>query len=102
MTQETDVSLVEGMRESKIERAPRRSFMHPDEVRRLRRMVIRVTQQKLAEQMLKPESGEPVSNIAVCRWERGMRPVPLWAARRLRHLAEVAAKHDLNPQGEPE
>ena len=83
----------------KVERPQRRSFMHPDELRRLRCNVIRATQKALAEQLLSPESGEPVSNFTVCRWEAGARPVPLWAARRIRNIAEIASRHDLELPG---
>ena len=75
-------------------RQPRRSFMKHEEVRGLRLNVLRVTQVKLAEQLIDPSTGMPVSAHLVCKWERGERAVPLWAARHIAALAEAARAHD--------
>jgi len=74
---------------------PRRSFMKHSEVRKIRTQILRATQQKLAEQLVDPATGAPVSRYLVCKWERGERPVPLWAARHLAALAQAAREHDL-------
>lgn len=71
-----------------------RSFMTASEMRTVRATVLRVTQGKLAEQLIKPTTGAPVTASIVCRWELGERPVPLWAARRIRDLAEAARRYD--------
>jgi DNA-binding transcriptional regulator YiaG len=71
-----------------------RSFMTASEMRSIRATVLRVTQGKLAEQLIKPTTGEPVTTGMVSRWEIGERPVPLWAARRIRDLAEAARRYD--------
>src|SRR3972149_236730 len=76
---------MEAVRQKRV-REPRRSFMAPDEVVRLRTQVIRATQESLAEELVRPDTGESVSKYTLCRWERGRLAVPLWAARRLRAL----------------
>ena len=76
-------------------RQPRRSFMKHTELRRLRQEVLRVTQKKLAEQLIDPSTGQPVSEPLVCRWENGDRAVPLWAARYIAALSEAAREHDI-------
>ncbi len=88
------MAIVRDMRERKAAPRQRRSFMPPHEFVRLRKSILHVTQKVLAEEMISPQTGEPVSNFTLCRWERGMSPVPLWAARRLRALAQVAASQD--------
>jgi hypothetical protein len=74
--------------------------MTPAEARNLRVGAIRATQQQIADQIVSPNTGEPVSGAWICRMERGQRSVPLWMARRLRRLAELARKHDLG-EGSP-
>lgn len=83
------------MRKPPRGRQPRRSFMKCTELRRTRTDTLRVTQQKLAEQMIDPATGMPVSENLVCKWERGERAVPLWAARHVSLLAQAAREHDM-------
>lgn len=71
---------------------PTRSFMHPDEMRSLRMNVLHVSQRELATQMISPFNGYPIAHYTVCKWERALIPVPLWAARRMRELAGTAKK----------
>lgn len=71
-----------------------RSFMTFGELRLLRTQTLRVTQEKLAEQLIKPLDGTPVTTGMVSYWETGYRPIPLWVARRVRELAEAARRYD--------
>lgn len=75
-------------------RPQKRSFMAPSELRLLRSTVIKVSQEKLAAELIKPDDGLPVSQHRICNWETGVRRIPLWAARRVRELADVARKYD--------
>ena len=87
---------IRGMRERVGQgRKPRRSFMKNTEVRDIRTDVLRVTQEKLAEQLIDPVTGMPISRSLIVRWEMGDRAVPLWAARHLLALAEAAREHDM-------
>src|SRR5207247_572243 len=83
-----DATVVLALRRRKLPRESRESFMKPAQVRQLRKDVLRATQGALAAQLDSPDTGRPVSMSAICRWERGTLPVPLWAARRIRKLAE--------------
>ena len=88
-----DDQTVEEMRREPATTAPR-SFMTPPELRTTRMNVLRVTQSRLSEQLIKPDTGLPVTTGTVCFWESGLRPIPLWAARRVRDLAEAARRYD--------
>jgi hypothetical protein len=94
-----DDQTVEEMRIPKA-RPESRSFMAAGELRLTRCTVLRVSQARLAEQLIDPSNGRPVSGPAVCLWETGRRPVPLWAARRIKDLAEAAKRYDLRKGGE--
>ena len=83
------------MREGGPGRALRRSFMKNTEVRHKRTNVMRVTQTKLAAQLIDPTTGQPIARESVCKWESGERAVPLWAARHINALAEAAREHDM-------
>ena len=76
-------------------RKPRRSFMKNTEVRDIRTKVLRVTQAKLAEQLIDPGTGMPISDSLVFMWEVGDRAVPLWAARHILALADAARDYDM-------
>lgn len=93
-----DDETVEGMRSVKA-KPPKRSFMAPNELRTLRTTVLRVTQKMLAEQMIHPDDGLPVAQVRISEWEGGTRCVPLWAARRIRELAECAKRYDMKREG---
>jgi hypothetical protein len=71
-----------------------KSFMAASEVLRLRQTVMRVSQARLAAQLISPEDGEPISQGAVWLWENGRRAVPLWAARQIRAIAEACKRYD--------
>ena len=75
-------------------RQPRRSFMKHSELFKIRTDTLRVTQKKLADQLIDPSTGMPVSAHLVCKWEHGERAVPLWAARHISLLAEAARAFD--------
>ncbi len=89
-----DDATVSEMRGVPRPKPPKRSFMTQEELRLLRLTVIKVAQGKLAEQLLKPEDGLPVKQSRISDWETGVRPIPLWAARRIRELAEAAKRYD--------
>lgn len=94
-----DDETVESMRSVKARR-PKRSFMAPNELRLLR-MTMRVTQEGLAKQLLDPDDGLPLKQSTISQWESGTRGyvVPLWAARRIRELAECAQRYDAKREG---
>jgi len=68
--------------------------MLPTELRSLRTGVLRVTRLKLCDQLIRPENGKPLPLSTFSFWEDGKRPIPLWAARRVRELAEAARRYD--------
>lgn len=72
----------------------RRSFMVAEELKRLRMVIFRITQEQLARQLINPSTGAHISTNLVSKWECSLRPVPLWAARKVRLLAEATKKHD--------
>lgn len=88
-----DDKTVEEMRRETSAATPR-SFMSASEFRLTRANVLRVTQSRLAEQLIKPDTGRPVATGTVSFWETGLRPIPLWVARRVRDLAEAARRYD--------
>ena len=77
----------------------RREFMSAGELVNLRTEVLRVTQDRLVEQLISPSTGVPIKRAAVSLWEKGRRPIPLWAARRIRNLAEAARRYDAQVEG---
>jgi hypothetical protein len=91
---EDDKTIEEMRTDTKQLRTPR-SFMTIQELRTLRETVLRVTRQKLCEQLIRPETGRPLPLSTYAFWETGRRAVPLWAARRVRDLAEAARRYDL-------
>ena len=76
------------------DRKPRRSFMGAGELVRLRLLVLRATQEQVAGELVDPCTGLPLTRNALSHYERGLRPVPLWVARRVRDLAEAARAFD--------
>lgn len=95
-----DDATVEEMRKStKPKPALKRSFMSPGELLNIRTVVLRVSQRKLGEQLLNPSNGQPCSVPQISYWETGSRAVPLWAARRIRDLAEAAKRYDAKREG---
>ena len=95
---EKDIDVTEMRRRIRL-RKPRRTFMKAEEVRRLREQVMRVTQPALAEQLDDPDTGEPISISTISRWEGGTLAVPLWAARRIKRLADEAQAYDARRPG---
>lgn len=95
-----DDETVREMRAAKTPPKPvPKTFMAASELRVLRATVLRVTQAKLAEQLIKPDDGRPATKGTVYLWEHGLRAVPLWAARRIRDLAEAARRYDARREG---
>jgi hypothetical protein len=68
--------------------------MNHTSVREIRIDILKVTQVALAKNLLDPSTGEPISSDLVCRWEKGDRAVPLWAARRIKSLHDAALEYD--------
>jgi hypothetical protein len=80
----------------------RRTFMEASELKRLRKEVLRCSQLTLASQLLSPTSGAPIHMTHVSRWERGERPIPLWAARYIEKLVSAARDYDRTVQEDEE
>lgn len=97
---EDDLTVIEMRSKTPRSRAVQRTFMEASELRLLRTTVMRVNQAKLADQLIRPDTGEPVKLATVGYWEQGRRPIPLWVARRVRDLAEVARRFDLKGEHE--
>ena len=91
---EDDLTVIEMRSKPPRSTPPRHTFMEASELRRIRVSVIRVERRMLAEQLIRPDTGEPVEATTIGSWERGKRPIPLWAARRIKDLAEVARRFD--------
>ena len=91
---EDDLTVVE-MRDKVQRKKPKKpAFMQAGELRVIRKTILRVTMVKLAEQLIRPDIGESLKWNTISFWENGHRPIPLWAARRIRDLAEVARRYD--------
>ena len=75
-----------------------KTFMSAYELKQLRSRVIRVTQSQLASQLIKPDTGQPITMSTLSRWERGDRRVPRWAAMVVRTLADAARRVDKKVQ----
>jgi DNA-binding transcriptional regulator YiaG len=71
-----------------------KSFMSPDELQHIRKVVLNVSQVKLAQELTNPMDGTPIRVETVSRWESGRSNVPLWAARRIREFERVARIYD--------
>jgi hypothetical protein len=69
-------------------------FMSGGELTYLRKTIMRVTQNRLCEQLISPSTGEPVSVSIMSLWEKSRRPIPLWVSRRVRDLAECVRRVD--------
>ncbi len=85
---------IEDMRMPPGGRKPKRSFMDHLSVRETRVKVLKVTQKALAENLIDPSTGEPISPYLICKWEKGDRAVPLWAARHIAVLNNAALEYD--------
>jgi hypothetical protein len=90
---EDDLTVVEMRREHGQSRLDK-PFMSPGELINIRTVILRVTQVRLTEQLLDPSTGEQINQSSICLWEKGQRPIPLWAARHIRALAEAARRYD--------
>ena len=91
---EDDQTVEEMRRAVPRERSAPKVFMTAMELRATRCNVLRVTQARLAEQLIDPDDGRPVSSPAISLWESSKRPIPLWVARRIRDLSEAARRYD--------
>ena len=79
----------------KMKVTQRKSHMKPDEFKHIRVEVIKTTQSALAGILKNPDNGESIAPSVLSRWEKGLLPVPLWAAQRIRMLGEHARRLDL-------
>lgn len=70
------------------------TFMSSAEFRDIRIRVLQATQESLAEQLISPETGHAVKHGTVFKWEHSRRAIPLWAARKMRSLADAAREYD--------
>jgi hypothetical protein len=80
--------------EMRAERQPTRSYMSAVDLRAIRTTVLRTTLARLAEQLIRPDTGSPITTSALCRYTNGTRPVPPWVAEQVLILAEAAKKYD--------
>lgn len=71
-----------------------RSFMARGELIGIRKSILKVSQPRLCEKLINPSTGDKIMRNTLSGWEIGLRPVPLWAARRLRNLADAAKRYD--------
>lgn len=86
-----DEATVEEMR---AERKPTRSYMNAADLNSIRKLVLRTTLARLAEQLIRPDTGKPITTSALCKYTNGQRPVPAWVAEQVLLLAEAAKKYD--------
>ena len=88
------MSDIDDMRMPPGGRRPKRSFMAHDAVREIRVKVLKVTQRALAKNLIDPSTGDSISSYLICKWEKGDRAVPLWAARHIKVLHAAALEYD--------
>lgn len=93
-----DLTVAE-MRRTKSKSRLDKPFMSPGELINIRTVILRVTQDRLREQLINPMSGSPYSVSAVSLWEQGRRPIPLCVSRHIRDLAEAAKAYDEKVMG---
>ena len=74
--------------------AEQKSFMNPDELRHIRKVILGISQAKLADQLANPDNGTAITKFTLCRWESGKTRVPLWAAKRILEFERVAKIYD--------
>jgi hypothetical protein len=74
--------------------AERKSFMSPDELKHLRRVVLDISQEQLVSELVSPVSGVAIRIETLSRWENGKTKIPLWAAERVREFARLANVYD--------
>lgn len=80
--------------EMRAVRQPSRSFMSAVDLNKIRTMVLRTTLKNLAQQLIRPDTGRPVTTSALCRYANGKRPIPSWVAEQVLILAEAARRYD--------
>lgn len=78
---------IENTYKEQKERSKRKSFMHYKELIKIRTDVLVKSQAEFVKYLIDPATGEPMPRETLSRWERGVSPVPLWAARKIRMLA---------------
>lgn len=84
----------ETVAEMRAVRQPTRSYMSAEDLSTIRKTVLRTTLANLAEQLIRPDTGRPVTTSALCRYANGTRPVPAWVAEQVLVLAEAARRYD--------
>ena len=80
--------------EIRAERKPTRSYMKAQDLEAIRTRVLKTTLTKLAKQLIRPDTGMPITTSALCRYSNGTRPVPQWVAEQVLLLAEAAKRYD--------
>lgn len=74
--------------------AEQTSFMSPDELQHIRKVILGVSQAQLVEKLINPDNGTSITKFTLSRWESGRTRVPLWAARRMREFEHVSKIYD--------
>jgi hypothetical protein len=82
------------LNELRAGRSPTRSYMSAQDLTDIRVTVLQTSLKLLAEQLIRPDTGRPITTSALCRYANGSRPVPQWVAQQVLHLAEAARKYD--------
>jgi hypothetical protein len=89
-----DQTIEELRRPAKEKVTLKKSFMSHGEMKHIRTDLLHVTQRRLCAALIDPSDGEPIQGPMYSYWESGKRSIPLWAARRMRDLAEAAKSYD--------
>ncbi len=84
----------ETVQELRSNKKPRRSYMSAVELKALRTQVIKTILVRLADQLIRPDTGEPIKAATLSRYERGLIPVPQWVAQQVLIIAEAARRYD--------
>lgn len=80
--------------EMRAGRQPPRSYMSAADLTAIRKSVLRTTLAKLAAQLIRPDTGKPITTGTVCKYSNGVKPIPMWVAEQVLLLAEAAKKYD--------
>ena len=84
----------ETVTEMRAEREPNRSYMSAADLNSIRTKVLRTTLAKLSQQLIRPDTGKPITTGTVCKYANGVRDIPMWVAEQVLLLAEAARKYD--------
>lgn len=84
----------ETVQELRSNKKPRRSYMSAVDLQTLRKQVIKTTLAKLAEQLIRPDTGVSITTGTLSRYEQGLIPVPQWVAQQVLTVSEAARRYD--------